>query len=107
MFQKHSGEGYITALEGIERKTLVFGEKTLLTKFILTKGSVIPEHAHPYEQTGYLVKGKLRFTIGSKLIDAESGDSWCIPSNEIHGAEALKDTIVIEIFSPVREDYLP
>ncbi len=107
MFQKHSKEGYIKALPGVNRKTLVYGEKTLLAEFILTKGSMIPEHAHPYEQTGYLVKGKLRFTIGSEIIDAEPGDSWCIPSDKIHGAEVLEDSLAIEMFSPVREDYLP
>ena len=107
MFKKHSREGYIKALPGVNRKTLVYGEKTLLTEFILTKGSMIPEHAHPNEQTGYLVKGKLRFTIGSEIIDAEPGDSWCIASDKIHGAEILEDSTVIEIFSPVREDYLP
>ena len=107
MFQKHSKEGYIKALPGVNRKTLVYGEKTLLAEFILTKGSMISEHAHPYEQTGYLVKGKLRFTIGSEIIDAEPGDSWCIPSDKIHGAEVLEDSLAIEMFSPVREDYLP
>jgi len=107
MFQKHSVEGYISALPGINRKTLVYGEKTLMTEFFLAKGSSLPNHNHPYEQTGYLVTGKLRFTMGSEIIDAESGDSWCIPSDEIHGAEALEDSTVIEIFSPVREDYLP
>ena len=107
MFQKHSKEGYIKALPGVNRKTLVYGEKTLLAEFILTKGSMIPEHAHPYEQTGYLVKGKLCFTIGSEIIDAEPGDSWCIPSDKIHGAEVLEDSLAIEMFSPVREDYLP
>ena len=107
MFTKHSDGGYIIALKGISRKTLVYGEKTLMTEFFLEKGNSIPGHSHPHEQTGYLVEGKLRFTIGSEVIDAESGDSWCIPSDEMHGAEVMEDSTVIEIFSPLREDYLP
>ena len=107
MFTKHSSEGFIKALPGVNRKTLVYGQKTLMTEFFLEKGNSIPAHSHPHEQTGYLVKGKLHFTIGSQIIDAKSGDSWCIPSDESHGAEVLEDSTVIEVFSPVREDYLP
>ena len=107
MFKKHSRKGFIKALPGVKRKTLVYGQKTLLTEFFLEKGNSIPAHSHPHEQTGYLVKGKLRFTIGLQIIDAKPGDSWCIPSDEMHGAEVLEDSTVIEVFSPVREDYLP
>jgi len=52
MFKKHSREGYIKALPGVNRKTLVYGEKTLMTEFFLEKGNSIPGHSHPYEQTG-------------------------------------------------------
>jgi len=52
MFQKHSQSGYILAIPGIEQKTLVYGEKTLMTEFLLKKGSRLPQHSHPHEQTG-------------------------------------------------------
>ena len=65
MFQKHDDDGYKTPIPGVDMKTLVYGAKTLMTKFLLQKGSSIPSHAHPHEQTGYLVKGKMRFIIGS------------------------------------------
>src|ERR1039458_3071766 len=63
MFEKRSDRGYRPALDGIERKTLVHGEKTLMTEFLLRKGAVLPRHAHPHEQTGYLVKGRIRLLI--------------------------------------------
>ena len=63
MFQKHSEKGYTVALEGIEQKTLVYGERTLMTEFLLKKGSQLPQHSHPYEQTGYLVNGRVRLFI--------------------------------------------
>jgi quercetin dioxygenase-like cupin family protein len=107
MFQKHTEGGYTLAVPGIERKTLVHGEKTLLTEFLLKKGSRLPQHAHPHEQTGYLVSGRMRLTIGSDENDVMPGDSWCIPSGVEHGAEILEDSVAIEVFSPVREDYLP
>ena len=54
-----------------------------------------------------MVSGRLRFKIEDEIMEAEAGDSWCIPGGAEHGVEALEDSVVIEIFSPVREDYLP
>ncbi|MGA1791272.1 MAG: cupin domain-containing protein [bacterium] len=107
MFNKRSDEGYLNPIEGIEQKTLVYGKRTLMTEFRLKKGSELPRHSHPYEQTGYLVKGNIRVYIGSKALECQPGDSWCIPSDEEHGADILEDSIAVEVFSPVREDYLP
>ena len=107
MFQKHDDDGYKTPVQGVDMKTLVHGDKTLMTKFLLQKGANIPSHAHPHEQTGYLVKGKMRFIIESDVYDVSEGDSWCIPGDVEHKAEVLEDAIAIEVFSPVREEYLP
>ncbi|MEW6670712.1 MAG: cupin domain-containing protein [Thermodesulfobacteriota bacterium] len=107
MFQKHSESGYTLALTGIERKTTVFGERTLMSEFRMKKGSRLPRHSHPHEQTGYLVSGHLRLSIGPEAFDVLAGDSWCIPGGEEHNAEILEDSLAIEVFSPVREDYLP
>ena len=107
MFGKHSENGYIPAIPGIGMKTLVFGKKTLMTEFVLQKGSELPLHAHPHEQTGYLVKGRIRLSIGSETVEVTPGDSWSIPGGAEHGAEILEDSVAIEVFSPVREDYLP
>jgi len=107
MFQKHSKKGYIIAIPGIEQKTLVYGEKTLMTEFLLKKGSRLPNHSHHHEQTGYLVSGHICLSIGCEKSGILPGDSWCIPSDVEHSAEILEDSVAIEVFSPVREDYLP
>ena len=107
MFQKQSDDGFEEMFEGINRKTLAYGEKTLMTEFLLKKGNRLPQHSHPHEQTGYLVNGRIRLSIGSEEYDVMPGDSWCIPSGVEHGAEILEDSVGIEVFSPVREDYLP
>ena len=107
MFKRCSKGGYCHIIKGIEQKTLVYGEKTLMTKFLLRKGSTLPRHTHPHEQTGYLVKGKIYLFIGQEEYDAQAGDSWCIPAGVEHGAKIIEDSIAIEVFSPVREDYLP
>lgn len=107
MFEKSSDLGYHEAVPAVYRKTLVFGEKTLLTEFRMQKGSSLPAHAHPYEQTGYLVRGRLRLTIDDESFDVSPGDSWSIGSNIPHCAEILEDSVAVEVFSPVRQDYLP
>lgn len=107
MFYKASPEGYIPAVAGVQRKTLVYGEKVLCAEFQLQKGYLLPKHAHPHEQAGYLVSGHIRLTIGSETYDVTPGDSWCVAGNVEHWVEILEDSVVIEVFSPVREDYLP
>jgi quercetin dioxygenase-like cupin family protein len=78
-----------------------------MTKFLLKKGSRVPQHSHMHEQTGYLISGRIRLSVGSEENDVMTGDSWCIPSGVEHSAEILEDSEAIEVFSPVREDYLP
>ncbi len=107
MFYKQNPAGYHTPLTGVRQKTLVYGDHTLMTEFLLDGGSCLPMHSHPHEQTGYLVKGKLYLKIGDACFLAESGDCWNIPGHTPHGADALEDSIAVEVFSPVRKEYLP
>ena len=106
MFHHDDGKDYIQALPGITRKTLVHGMNTLMTRFNLGKGSELPFHNHPQEQTGFLVSGRMRLTIGDETLDLVAGDSWTVPGDVAHGAVVLEDSVAIEVFSPVREDYL-
>jgi quercetin dioxygenase-like cupin family protein len=107
MFCKNNTVEYRELLEGVHLQTLVHGEKTLMGRFKLAKGAQIPPHKHPHEQTGLMISGKLLFTIDKKEIVVEAGDSWCIPGESEHSVIATEDSIVVEIFSPVRVDYLP
>ena len=66
----------------------------------------MPGHSHPYEQTGYLLSGKIMLRIGSEVHEMKPGDSWCIPADVEHRADILEDSAALEIFSPPREDYL-
>jgi isopentenyl-diphosphate delta-isomerase type 1 len=107
MFTKKNLDGYQTPIAGIRYKTLAYGEKTLLAEFKLEKDSILPEHEHPHEQTGYLISGKIRLIIENEEHDVSPGDSWSIPGGVLHKAEIVEDSVAIEVFSPVREDYLP
>ena len=107
MFTPHSPEGYSTPLDKIRQKTLAWGEKSLLVEFRLEVGALIPPHAHPHEQTGYLVAGRLELTIGGSVHVASPGDGWSIAGGIEHQARALEACVAVEVFSPLREDYLP
>ena len=94
-------------LNGVHLQTLVHGEKTLMGQFTLAQGARIPPHSHPHEQTGIMISGKMLFTIDGEELEIETGDSWCIRGGSEHSVVALEDSLVVEVFSPIREDYLP
>jgi quercetin dioxygenase-like cupin family protein len=107
MFTPRDTTGHREPLPGIRFKTLAYGAKTLLTEFHLEKGRLLPRHSHPQEQTGYLISGAIRLTIGNQKFDAKPGDCWCIEGGVEHQAEIIEDSVAIEVFSPVRQEYLP
>ena len=106
MFYKKNSDGYKEPANGVKLKSLTYGEKTHMCEFVLDAGSAVPEHRHPHEQTGYLVSGKITFLIEGKAFDAEPGDSWSIPGDILHSANVIEDSVIVEVFSPVREEYL-
>ena len=107
MFRKGDSEGYREVLTGVRLKTLVHGERTMLCEFRFGRGAIVPEHQHSHEQTGCVVSGSLKFSVAGEASIAAPGDSWSLPAGIPHGAEALEDSVVMEVFSPPREDYLP
>ncbi len=106
MFEKKTDSGYLKPAKGVQLKSLVHGEKTHLCEFKLEKGSMLPAHSHPHEQTGYLIAGHLKFRIGDKTFDATNGDSWNVPGGMEHAVEVLEDSVVVEVFFPLRQEYL-
>ncbi len=92
---------------GIFQKTLVWGEKTLLSEFVLKAGAILPRHSHPHEQSGYLVSGRMRLVVGEAAHEVSAGDGWCIAGGVEHEASIIEDSVAIEVFSPVREDLVP
>jgi quercetin dioxygenase-like cupin family protein len=107
MYNKKSREGYRSTIKGIKQKTLVYGQNTLMAELKMSEGTRIPTHQHPQEQTGYLVSGRTRLTIDDQTHNCNPGDSWCIPGNAKHSTYAVANSVVIEIFSPIREDLHP
>ena len=107
-FFVNQGEGsYVQMLEGVQRRNLVVGKETMLCEFHLQQGKVLPLHQHPHEQTGYLLSGRLLFEIDGQEVEMKPGDSWSIGGNVSHMVTVLETAVVIETFTPVREDFLP
>ncbi len=94
--------------EKLQRR-MITGERVMITHIYLKKGCVVPKHAHHNEQITYVLDGALRFRLGGNLeqqVDVHSGEVLVIPGNLPHTAEALEDTVDVDIFDPPREDWL-
>ena len=87
-------------------RQLVVGYALMLARVLLKKGCLVPEHSHVNEQITYVLEGALRFWIDGKVIDVRAGEMLCIPSNLPHQAEALEDTVDLDVFYPPRQDWL-
>lgn len=90
---------------GLDRQ-LVVGEKVMLARVLLKKGCIVPEHSHLNEQLTYILQGALKFTIEGREIVVRAGEVLCIPPQMPHAAEALEDTVDLDIFNPPRADWL-
>ena len=106
MFVKDAAKALMPVVSGVQRKTLAVGEHSLMTKFVLEAGSELPSHKHPHEQVGFLVSGRLVLTIGGESCEMEPGDSWAVPGDVEHWAKVIERAEAIEVFYPVRQDYL-
>jgi len=89
----------------IARK-IISGDKAMVAQVFLAKGAIVPEHFHESEQITYILEGALEFELEGKKVVVGKGQVLRIPSNVPHKAVALEDTLDLDIFSPIREDWL-
>ena len=106
MLRKNDEVKAFEMFPGVVRRVMNHGEKTMLVELHLARGAVVPEHTHPHEQIGYLASGKLEFRVGDETRVIEAGDSWLAPGSVPHFVRVLEDAVAIDIFSPIREDFL-
>lgn len=92
--------------KGISFNVLAIGEKSMVTKMNYKQGDYAPAHSHPNEQSGYVISGKYNITIGDSEELITTGDSYVIPENVPHSVKVIEAGIIIDIFTPIREDYL-
>lgn len=91
----------------LERR-LITGDRMMLAHVYLEKGCIVPRHSHENEQLTYILSGALRFWIGEEEREVLvcAGEVLVIPSNVLHKAEAIEDTLDVDIFSPPRQDWI-
>ena len=87
-------------------RKLITGDRVMLSELILKKGAVVPAHHHENEQVTFILSGCLKFDMSGKEVILRTGEVLHIPSNVVHSATALEDTVDLDIFSPPRQDWL-
>lgn len=97
----------VEALNPLIDRQFVYGERTMLARLVLRKGAIVPKHSHENEQITYILEGALRFTMGDgRVLTVSAGEVLVIPSHMPHSAEALEDTLDLDMFTPPREDWI-
>jgi quercetin dioxygenase-like cupin family protein len=89
-------------------RRLIVAERMMLAQIYLKRGTIVPSHRHENEQLTYVVEGALRLWVGEdeEVFDVRAGEVLHIPSNVPHRAEALEDTLDVDVFSPPRQDWI-
>jgi quercetin dioxygenase-like cupin family protein len=93
-------------LKPLLQRQLIVGQNIMVARVLLQKGAVVPEHSHHNEQVTYVLEGALKFWIDGREIVVKAGEVLTIPSHMPHQAEALEDTVDLDIFNPPRADWL-
>jgi quercetin dioxygenase-like cupin family protein len=93
-------------LNPLLQRQFVVGQEIMLARVLLKKGCIVPQHSHHNEQLTYIVEGALKFWIDGREIVVHAGETLCIPSNMPHKAEALEDTVDLDVFAPPRADWI-
>ena len=93
-------------LNPLLQRQFVVGQEIMVARVLLKKGCIVPEHSHHNEQLTYILDGALKFWIDGKEIVVHSGEVLCIPANMPHKAEAMEDTVDLDIFNPPRADWI-
>jgi quercetin dioxygenase-like cupin family protein len=91
---------------GLKRRVLAYNEKLFLAEHEMTKGWAGTVHSHPHDQIVYIVHGHLRVSCQGTTFDVRTGDTFVVRGGVEHGASAIEDSLVVDVFTPWREDYV-
>ena len=95
----------VEMLPGVHRRTMGTTDETMLCEFFLERDSLVPPHSHMNDQVGYVIYGRIEYKVGEEVFVATAGDSYAIPGGIVHSARAIIDSLIIDAFSPPRDDY--
>lgn len=92
--------------KGVTRKILASDGKLMTVEVGFEKGAIGPPHSHPHEQISYVLKGRFEATLGDEKTIITAGDSYYVPPDLVHEVVALEDGMLLDVFTPQREDFL-
>jgi quercetin dioxygenase-like cupin family protein len=92
--------------EGVKRKIMAYDDNIMLVNVHFETGGIGPMHEHYHSQVTYVVSGEFELTIGDKTRLLKGGDAFYIPPHVLHGAICRKSGVLIDVFSPIREDFM-
>ncbi len=101
-----SENGIKKEFKGVSFDVLAVGQKSMITRMNYKKNDNVPFHKHPNEQNGYVVSGVFKLKLKGKEEIIKTGDSYTLDENVLHSIEVVEEGVIIDIFSPPREDYL-
>lgn len=100
------GDTPIEQLSPTIGRQMIHTDTMTLARVVLAQGALVPRHAHANEQIATVLEGRLRFVVGDEEQVVTAGESVPLPAGVVHEVEALEDSVVLDVFSPVREDWL-
>ena len=92
---------------GVRRQVLGHDPQLMMVRVTFESGAVGYVHSHPHRQVTYVERGRFRFMLDGRTTEMLAGDCWFVPPHVPHGAEALEEGVLIDVFTPAREDLLP
>jgi quercetin dioxygenase-like cupin family protein len=98
-------QGMTSPEPGLKRQVMSYSPAMMLVRHTMQQGWVGTKHSHPHEQLVYIIKGGIRFEYPGGTFDARTGDSFLVPGGVEHQASAFEDSEVLDVFTPMREDY--
>lgn len=91
---------------GVTRKIVAYDENMMVCELTFKKGAVGEAHHHPHEQIGYIISGSFEVTDGGETKILKAGDCYLIKPDSVHGVVALEDSKLLDVFTPMRKDFL-
>ena len=96
----------ILAADGVKRRILAYTDELMCVENVFDTGAVGAIHTHPHTQLTYVVSGKFRFTVGEDIYEVKAGDTLLKRDGVVHGCTALEGGILLDIFTPMRDDFI-
>ena len=106
MFKSYSSATPVEPTPGVTRRVLAYDEEIMLVEFTFEADLKLPLHTHPHRQVSCVKSGKLEFTLGDEVFILGPGDSITIPPDIPHGALPLEASVIMDVFTPARQDFL-